>query len=219
VPVAAEDDQAFLVVGAQPAERVDAPGVERLRRERHRIAGRVLGARELGRLSRAGERARTRVDDQALALGDVRDVRVAQRVLRRVAGLARADEEPVPDRLLVGEVDRPLDPRDAAGAGPHRLAGTFPVVAVDLEAGALAPHQAGIVAEVLRAEGAPVRVDRQPAGGLRRDVEVLAVADARDPDRGVDLVGDGAHVTAASCAPIGRSWSSVACSACAHACR
>lgn len=141
-------------------------------------------------LGGAGDGARPEVDlEQLLTLRRIGDVGVAEHAVGAV--LTRAAVVLVGRGLLVGEVDLPGDRGDALGAEVHFAIGrelaTDVAILPHAEARRLRLHLAvrGLV-------GRHRRAGRVPEGAEARDLgpdEVAVtggIADARDPDRGVD---------------------------------
>src|SRR6185436_14806252 len=94
-----------------------------------------------------------------------------------------------PDRLLVGEVDRPFDRLDTAGARLDLRAGIIrfrAVVREEAEARRLLEQIAVRIAK-RRDRLARGRIGGQAARRLRRDVELRARSDAGDTDGRVNL--------------------------------
>ena len=147
---------------------------------------------------------RAGVDDQLLPLDRIGDAGVAQRRVVGIAGLAAQPVEGEPCRLLVGELDAPLDVDQLAAiaatldmvADLQRAAlGIGRVIDEDLETRGLALDAALAVLEmldrrvVLGGIAVGVAFDRQLRRFFRRDAEAVGtVAEPGDADCRVDAI-------------------------------
>ena len=110
--VPAEHQQPAAVVGHHVAERIDRERRQVGRRKRGRIVALAAAVERGAPLGRVVHAARTGIDDQAVAVGHVG---VAARIAVRIAVLALRGVELVPARLLVRDIDLPLDVDQRAG--------------------------------------------------------------------------------------------------------
>jgi hypothetical protein len=202
---------AVLLSTAKLAQRGDRVRHQRRRKRLRSFAGALRESGELMLRVLEPDGAWSGIDDQLLALLGIGDVGVAQLVAGAVAMLAGGLLELIPARLLVREVDSPMDVVDPDLAALPGMSVDDVEFVADLQ---LAPIGTGIVVdEHAEPSGLPsdpavavleladrllpavlhdgvaigVAIDRQRAGGLRRNVErVRAVPEPRDPDGGMD---------------------------------
>src|SRR5687768_12547820 len=95
-------------------------GLERCRREiASLVTGRNCCARELDRLHHASitpsNVARSRIDDQLLAVIHTLSLRIAQRMIGAIAMLAQQSQEAIPARLFVGQMHSPANLANICG--------------------------------------------------------------------------------------------------------